>query len=144
MIAPSPTSPIDPGLARGTFAGEVGATRGRPACVVLALPDTSYRLHLVPLSPVRAEPGKRLVGTIRVKARRIDVVTTGGTYIEPVEGRPRRVQGRVVRVQGGAVVVDAGAPVHCTPTDPRQTPDSFKPGDLVSFDALDGATIEPV
>ncbi|QYO64365.1 hypothetical protein [Leptolyngbya sp. 7M] len=84
----------------------------------------------------------RIIGIIRAKARRIDEVTTGGRYIEPVYGRPRRVQGTVVAIEPDAVVVNAGMPIHCTPTDPRQRPGDFKPGQFVSFDVLEGATFE--
>lgn len=142
MITPSPTSPIAPGLARGVYAGPVATPPGRPARIKFGVPDTSYELYLVAHRP-EAEIGKRLVGVIRAQARRIDVVTTGGEYIEPVVGRPRRVQGRVLRTEGGAVVVDAGVPIHCTPTDPSQSAAQFKPGDLVSFDVLEGASFEP-
>jgi hypothetical protein len=140
MIEPSPTAKIDARLARGTLARLEPGTATRPAHVVLAVPNTNYEMHLVPTAPVRALPGKRLIGTIRARARRIDVVQTGGRYIEPVLGRPRRVQGSVVAVEPDAVVVDAGVPIHCAPTDPRQKPTDFTPGQFVSFDVMDGAT----
>ncbi len=129
-------------LARGVLGGMTQPSEGRPALVKLCLPNTNYELHLVPQGRVRAEEGKRLIGIVRAKARRIDNVQTGGRYVEPVYGRPRRVQGRVIAIKDGAVVVDAGLPVHCTPTDPRQKPEGFEIGQIVSFDVLDGATIE--
>jgi len=138
MITPSPTTKIDPGLARGVYAGEVGA--GGTGTIIFSVPDTSYELHLSLMGNV-PPIGKRLIGTIRAQAQRMDVVRTGGRYIEPVMGRPRRVQGVVVRVENGAVVVEAGVPIHVTPTDPRQTAAQFQPGDFVSFDVKDGATI---
>jgi hypothetical protein len=49
----------------------------------------------------------------------------------------------VIGVKDGAVIVDAGVPIHTTPTDPRQTPDQFQAGQLVSFDAEPGATFTP-
>lgn len=143
MIHPAPTSKIDPALARGTFVETIRAMGNRPEMVSLAFPNTSYQMHLVPTSPVSTEPGSRVLGTIRGKCRRIDVVGTGGKYVEPVIGRPRRVQGKVIKITGDSVVVDAGVPVHCTPTDPRQKPGDFQVGQLVSFDVLEGATLTP-
>lgn len=140
MITPSPTSKIDPKLARGTLTELVAATATKPAYVKFAVPNTSYEIHLLPQGQLTAQPGKRLIGTIRAQARRIDVVETGGRYVEPVFGRPRRVQGTVTAIESGAVVVDAGVPIHCTPTDSRQSAAQFQVGQLVSFDVLDGAT----
>ena len=53
------------------------------------------------------------------EAKRIDVVTTGGRYVEPVYGRPRRVQGTVIAIEDGAVVVNAGACNRCQLCDLR-------------------------
>ncbi|QQS09897.1 MAG: hypothetical protein IPK69_04545 [Phycisphaerales bacterium] len=143
MITPSPTTKIDAGLARGVYEGMTSSVSGRPALLVFGVPNTSYQLHLVPKGEIRAAKGGRLIGTIHAQARRIDVVQTGGRFVEPVAGRPRRVQGVVVRVEGGAVVVDAGTVIHCTPTDPRQVAEKFEAGQLVSFDVLAGATYVP-
>jgi hypothetical protein len=143
MITPSPTTKIDPALARGTFAGTTPATVAKPACIKFAVPNTSYEMYLIPQGAVTSEIGKRLVGVISAKARRIDVVDTGGQFLEPVFGRPRRVQGTVLRSENGAVVVDAGVPIHLTPTDARQAADQFTPGQLVSCDVMDGAAFTP-
>lgn len=142
MITPSPTGTIDPALARGTLIEMMNATATRPALVKFGIPNTSYEMHLRPSGEITAQPGKRLIGIIRAEARRIDTVTTGGRYVEPVMGRPRRVQGTVVRAEAGAIVVDAGVSIHCTPTDARQKAEDFAPGTMVSFDVLDGATIQ--
>ncbi|MEM9165977.1 MAG: hypothetical protein AAGB48_03020 [Planctomycetota bacterium] len=142
MLKPAPTSAIDPKLARGILEEVSEPTATKPAFVVLSFPNTSYRTHLEPVGEIRAEVGKRIVGTIRAEAKRIDVVTTGGRYVEPVYGRPRRVQGTVIAVHEGAVVVHAGMPIHCTPTDPRQSAEDFEPGQFVSFDVMRGATFE--
>ncbi len=144
MLTPAPTSVIDSRLARGVYEGEIPATETRPAMVNISVPNTSYQIYLVPKGVVHGETGKRIIGTIRAVARRIDEVKTGGRYVEPVYGRPRRVQGRVVRVEGDAVVIDAGVAIHCTPTDPRQKAGDFKPGQFVSCDVLEGATFEQV
>lgn len=135
MLQPIPTSRIDPKLVRGVVVGE----GPRPGFVRIAIPDTSYELHLVTSEPVRPGHGGRVVGTIHARAKRIDVVDTGGRYVEPVFGRPRRVQGTVIAVEGDELVVNAGVPIHCRPTDPRQKASEFEVGDLVSFDVMDGA-----
>ncbi len=142
MITPSPTTKIDPTLARGVLTDVVAATATKPAFVKVSFPNTSYELHLLPVASPRTEVSKRILGIVRAKARRIDIVQTGGKFVEPVSGRPRRVQGRVVSVVGDSVVVDAGVPIHITPTDPRQKASDFQPGAIVGFDVLDGATFE--
>lgn len=144
MITPAPTTKIDPKLARGVLAGVTEATETRPAAMTLAVPNTSYELHLIPVGAIRAAAGKRIIGTIRADAKRLDTVKTGGRFIEPVYGRPRRVQGSVVAIDtaANAVVVDASVPIHCRLTDQRQKAADFQPGQFVSCDVLDGAKFE--
>ncbi|MDX2132285.1 MAG: hypothetical protein SFY69_09555 [Planctomycetota bacterium] len=143
MITPSPTTEIDPALARGVLLGVLAQTATKPAMLVFGVPNTSYELHLRPGGEVPPAVGKRLIGVIRVEARRVDRVDTGGRFVEPVAGRPRRVQGRVVRMDGEALVVDAGVPIHLLLCDARQGPADFEPGAIVSCDVLDGATFTP-
>ena len=138
MITPQPTTKIDEKLARGVLA-RVGELDGEKA-VTIAFPDTNYEIQLILDGDIPCETGKRIVGTVSARAKRIDVVDSGGRFIEPIYGRPRRVQGRVVAIKGDAVVVDAGVIVHCTPTDARQSATDFEPGQLVCFDVLKGAT----
>jgi hypothetical protein len=143
MITPAPTSRIAPSLARGTLVEHLPETATRPSMVVLSFPNTSYQTHLIPGAPIGTEPGKRIVGTIHARARRIDRVVTGGRYIEPVFGRPRRVQGSVIGhggEGGNELIVDATVPIHITPMDPRQKAADFAQGDFVSFDVMEGAT----
>lgn len=142
MISPAPTSKVDPKTARGTFLGLVAPPAPKAPFVRLAFANTQYDLHLVPVGTVACEVGKRILGTISAEARRVDIVKTGGRYIEPVIGRPRRVQGTVLAVDAKAntLVVDAGAPVHLTLTAPGQKAEKFAPGTLVSCDVMEGAT----
>jgi hypothetical protein len=142
MLAPAPTSKVDPRLARGTYLGLESPPAPKKPYVRLGFANTQYDLHLVPAGTVECEAGKRILGTIRVEARRVDNVKTGGRYIEPVMGRPRRVQGTVVAVDAASntVVVDAGVPVHLALTAPGQRADKFVPGTLVGCDVMDGAT----
>jgi hypothetical protein len=142
MIHPAPTTRLDPILARGTLLEVVQATATLPGYIRFTVPNSSYDLHLIPTAPILTEPGRRLIGTIHAKARRIDKVKTGGRFVEPVYGRPRRVQGAVVAVDAAnnIIVVNAGVPIHITPTDQRQTAGDFEVGQFVGFDVFDGAT----
>ncbi len=142
MIQPAPTSKIDPSLARGSFVGAIPATALKPALISITFANTNYELHLLPTGAVTAAVGKRLIGAIRAKARRVDKVQSGGRYVEPVMGRPRRVQGSIVAINAAArtITVDAAVPIECTLMDERQSPGQFAVGDFVSFDVLDGAT----
>lgn len=142
MITPQPTTAINPALARGIYNGLAPATAARNECIRLALLGTSYDLHLIPTAPISTPVGKRLVGSIRAKARRVDVVKSGGRYVEPVIGRPRRIQGSILAIdpERNTILIDASLPIHCELTDPRQRAEDFAPGQFVSLDALDGAT----
>lgn len=142
MIHPAPTDLLDPSLARGVYAGEIAATATRPAAIKLTFHNTNYEVHLRYAGEQAALPeiGKRVIGTIKVQARRIDTVGAGGQYLEPVYGRPRRVQGTVIAIKGDAVVIQAGVPMHCTPTAPGQKASDFNIGDFVTCAVLDGAS----
>jgi hypothetical protein len=149
MIYPAPTTKIDPTIARGTLEQVVEPTATRQGYVVISFANTSYQMHLLPAAPVTTPVGKRILGVIEATARRIDSVDTGGKYVEPVFGHPRRVQGRVIdrtpgaSGQGGVIVVDAGLPIHCRVSDSRQKAAQFEIGELVTFDVLDGSTFTP-
>lgn len=115
-----------------------------PDRIVLGIPHSDYRLHLVPAAPINARPKDRISGAVRAQALRVDVVPSGGRYIEPVFGRPRRIQGRII---GGdpaqnTLIVDAACPIHCR-LNPRQKTADFALGQLVSFDVERGASFTP-
>lgn len=111
--------------------------------IVLRIPETSYRLHLMIAKPLDAQPNARVAGVVHVHARRVDVVPAGGRYVEPVYGRPRRIQGRVIGgdVQRNTLHVHCGLAVvvHLMPA--QQAAD-FKIGQMVSFDVEPGARFE--
>lgn len=133
MLTPTASNPSQ---ARGVLA-EVSAER-----ITIELPGTSYQLHLQVYQPPRTPVGKRIIGTIRATAKRVDVVVTGGKYIEPVFGRPRRLQGQVIATDTAenTVTVDATVPFVCKLTAPNQKASGFKVGDFVAFDVTPGAT----
>lgn len=152
MLEPAPTTRLAPALSRGSLAEVRPATATRPACVVLTVPNTEYRLELRPagddLSPFEGRVGTTVVGIIRADARRLDRCGAGGRYVEPVFGRPRRVQGMVREVRPGdnAVVVSAalGLAFNLRPTAPGQSAGQFAEGDFITCGVADGASFELV
>lgn len=148
MLHPAPTSSIPKHIARGTLAEHLPATATKPERVVLTFANTDYRIELEPTEPIDTDEhvvGKRITGTIQAEARRVDVCHTGGRYVEPVYGRPRRVQGSIIAVDTGAgtITVNAGVPIICTLGDKRQKAENFSAGDFVTFATLPGATFTP-
>jgi len=147
MLDPAPTTKIDPSLARGRLEEMRPETATKPAFAVVTFPNTDYRMSLEPSTNpdiLRERLGRRVIGTIRAKARRVDVVGSGGRYVEPVIGRPRRVQGSVVAVDESknTITVNAGVPIACQLTDKRQRSADFEAGMFVSFDVERGASFK--
>ena len=136
--AAAPSSPTTPPVIHGVV------DEARADWIQVRLPSTDYRLRLVPKEGLSVSAGDKIGGIIRAQALRMDVIPAGGRYIEPVQGRPRRVQGRVV---GGnpslnEVYIKAGPGLVVTPMAPQRAGD-FSIGQMVSFDVRDGSTIEP-
>lgn len=149
MLDPAPTTALDPHLARAVVDDVVAATATRPGFVVLTIHNSDYHLHLAPagaqgLAAFGARKGQRVIGRIRLSARRIDSCATGGRYLDPVIGPPRRVQGKVLSNTAGVLLVHAGVPVLCKPTAPGQKAEQFAIGEMVTFDAMPGASFELV
>lgn len=115
--------------------------------IVISLPHTEYRLHLVPSVPVASITtpiGKRIKGTIHARALRIFKAAGGGQFIEPLEGSPRIVAGRVAQVDAGGrrLLVDMAAPVWMTMAEDN-TPAEFAPGDMVNCYVQSGTRFTP-
>lgn len=142
MLKPAPTTKIDPGLARGTLFAQTPSGDGRPATVTLSFPNTNYQTTLNVAGDVKADIGRKVIGVIRAEAKRVDVVRTGGRFIDPVYGMPRRVQGMIVSADNTAntITIHAGVPVVCKLTDQRQRAVGFEPGQLVCCEIKPGAT----
>jgi hypothetical protein len=137
-------------MSASAVAGRVDVVKGKllelsGEQVVVGLPGSDYRLHLVPQGKIEAVVNKPIQGRIRARARRVDATFDGrgGRYIEPVYGRPRRVQGRIVAHDTAAntITVDAACPVICTLVADQKAAD-FPPGTFVTFDVERGATFE--
>ena len=101
MLDPAPTTKVDPELMRAKLVDVLEATATKPAFLVFGVDNTDYQIHLEPSGGklpdgIADRIGQRLVGTVRASAKRIDVVRSGGKFVDPVFGRPRRVQGRII------------------------------------------------
>jgi hypothetical protein len=115
--------------------------------VVFAPSNTNYELHLEAAGPLEGvKIGVVLDAIIRATARKIWTVPSGGGFIEPIYGPPRRVQGRVRYLEEGWMVVQAGTPIVVSlPADPEvfDLPNGqLIVGGLVNVSALPGVTIE--
>ncbi|GAB4385376.1 MAG: hypothetical protein Kow0022_11030 [Phycisphaerales bacterium] len=145
MLKPAPTTKIDPGLARGTLMAHSPAEDNRPATVTITFPNTNYQTTLNVVGDFKGQIGRKVIGVIRAEAQRVDVVRTGGRFIEPVYGMPRRVQGVILSGDNTAntITIHAGVPVVCKLTDPRQRAVAFEPGQLVCCELKPGATFTP-
>ena len=115
--------------------------------LVLAVPGTEYKLHLVPTVPadrLTTPQGKRIKGTIQAKALRMHTALAGGRFIEPVWGAPRIVQGAVVAIDEPAqrVLIDVSIPMWVTVAD-GQRASNFHPGELVNFYVQSGTSFTP-
>jgi hypothetical protein len=122
-----------------------GVVRGAgEGTVVLARAGTDYALELE--SSVDAAIGEKVRGEIRLNAAKITVIETGGKYIEPLEGTPRRVAGRIVEIDRRAnlLVVDAGPfVVVCTPG-ALQKAARFEAGQMVTMGVMPGASFKAI
>lgn len=119
---------------------------GTPALVELSFANTNYRVRLEVQGAFKAAVGSRVLGVIHANVQRVDVVRTGGAYLEPVYGRPRRLQGRVIGsdAHDNVLVIDGPVPMHCHLTDRRQRAADFEPGVMVTCGVQDGASFEQV
>ena len=113
--------------------------------IVLALPNTDYRLYLQVTGRLKAPLDRPIAGRITAKARRVDVVHHGGRYIEPLYGRPRRLQGTIVAIDPHdntiTVKCGGGCPFVCQLVADQQAI-NFDVGLFVGFDIEANASFE--
>jgi hypothetical protein len=103
MAAPTETTSAFP--ARGKVIERRGSDR-----VVFAPSSTNYELEL--LADNYQGPVNVLTdGHVRVMARKIWTVSSGGNFISPVLGSPRTIQGRIRSLGDRSLVVQAGCPI---------------------------------
>src|SRR6476469_7510792 len=74
---------------------------------------TNYEMHLLADGPVDVPLNKPVELRIRVQARKVYTVPSGGNFVAPIFGPPRTIQGRVrwADESGQRLVVHAGVPV---------------------------------
>ena len=114
--------------------------------IVIKVPHSDYEIHLVATGDVQPNKQNMVYGIIRANALRVDVISAGGRYIEPVYGRPRRIQGNIIGgdVNRNKIVVNAGGASITAKLMDLQNAADFMIGQNVSFDVKAGATFEPI
>ncbi|MHC4996227.1 MAG: hypothetical protein ACYTGQ_14380 [Planctomycetota bacterium] len=112
--------------------------------IVLNIPATKYNLHLTATTDITPNPQGRLRGTIRLNAWKVDDVSRGGTYIEPLNGRPRRVQGTVIGhdANANAFVIEAHKTPFLVTLPDRYNATDYPLNSRVAIDTPEGATFE--
>ncbi len=83
--------------------------RAEPGRVVFQPLDTSYQLTLEASDDFAMQLGRNVRGRVRVKARKIYGVPSGGNFIQPILGTPRIIQGRVIDLDDKTITVKAAA-----------------------------------
>ncbi|MCZ6835390.1 MAG: hypothetical protein O7G85_06405 [Planctomycetota bacterium] len=116
--------------------------------LVMAIPGTEYRLHLVPsidANQLKQKVGKRLKGTIHAKAMKIHSARGGGLFIEPVLGSPRIVAGVVIAIdeRERQVCVDVSVPMWVSLGEDQDLENCVE-GELVNFYVQSGSTFKPL
>src|SRR5258708_1784641 len=80
--------------------------------VVFAPAETNYELRLDGVGDLSgARIGVVIEGIIRAPARKIWTVPSGGNFVEPIFGPPRRIQGRIRYLDEQSMVLHSGAPI---------------------------------
>jgi hypothetical protein len=83
----------------------------REGMVVFAPSDTTYRMHLASPRRIDLPAGSRVQGLIRLDARKVWTVPSGGNFIAPIYGPPRTIQGRVRHLDEQFMVLHCGTPI---------------------------------
>jgi len=117
------------------------------SCVVFCPRDTRYELRLLTDGRYDGPVGVLVRGAIHAQARKVQTISAGGCFIEPISGPPRIVQGRVIRLDDSSMLVRAGAPIVIhLPREDHAFSLSRGPlavGAMVNVTLLPGARFEP-
>ncbi len=120
-------------------------TSQRDGVVIFSPTGTNYELHLVS-RPYDGTLNVPVKAVIRVMARKIWTVPSGGNFIAPILGTPRTIQGRVRALDQQSMVVQAGTPIVVEfPTDDSAfdlANGGISVGVMVNVVAQPGARIE--
>ena len=125
--------------------GKILSVEGRT--VVFQPPNTNYKLRLEAQGGLDGAPiGVTVDAIIRVQARKLWTVPSGGNFIEPIYGPPRKIQGRIKYLDDKEMVVQAGTPILVSLPASDEAYDlpegPLAVGRLVNVSAMPGATIE--
>jgi hypothetical protein len=125
-------------------------TEVRGDAVVFQPTGTVYEL-LLQLSDASKYDGPidtPISGVVRLSARKVYSVHSGGNFIEPIFGRPRIVQGRVRHIAetGRNLIVQAGIAISVDLPEASSAIDlpsgAIRVGHLVNVTVLPGASIQ--
>jgi hypothetical protein len=83
----------------------------KDSTVVFAPANTKYELHLATGGAYSGPTNKPIQAIVRVTARKMYTVPSGGNFIAPIFGPPRILQGRVLFTDDKTMVIHAGLPV---------------------------------
>jgi hypothetical protein len=89
--------------------GKVIAVADEGRTVVFAPRGTSYELHLRCATPYAGPVNSPVEAVIRLLARKVYTVPSGGNFVTPIMGPPRIVQGRVRAASDKQLIIRAGA-----------------------------------
>jgi hypothetical protein len=92
--------------ARGRVKGVEGSK------VIFAAANTNYEVFAESATGGYVGPvGAPIEAIIRVKARKVYTVPSGGNFVTPIFGPPKIIQGRVRHIDGNTIIVQAGLPI---------------------------------
>ncbi|HZK81387.1 MAG TPA: hypothetical protein VFC46_09980 [Humisphaera sp.] len=127
-----------------TAFGKVTAIRDN--LVIFSPAGGSYEMHLVCPGFARTL-NTPIHGVVRVKARKIYTVPSGGLFVTPIFGPPRIIQGRIKSLDRNSMVLHAGGNIV---VDFPAGDDAFElangpltVGKMANVVAWPGATFEP-
>ena len=124
-----------------------GSVKPLTADTLIFLPTgTNYELHLKTTGTEAPAQSRPVEAIIRVTARKVWTVPSGGNFIQPIFGPPRIIQGRVKWLDDRTLVVHAGTDFVVDMPASAQAIDlangTVQVGAMVNVTALPGATIE--
>jgi hypothetical protein len=85
--------------------------RVEDGAVIFTPSGTRYELYL-DAPPYNGPVNQPVKCIIRVKAKKVYTVPSGGNFVTPIFGPPRIVQGRVRSGDDRSLVIHAAAPIH--------------------------------
>ena len=125
--------------------GKIIEVRG--AIAVFQPAGTNYQIHVELSGDAKPEVSTHPIECIiRVNARKVYTVPSGGNFIQPIFGPPRIIQGRVKFADNNTIVVQAGVPIVCTLPAADSAIDlsegQIRVGHMANVVALPGATMQ--